>query len=114
MPVNSRQICRNFLLVKLVRRSELHPGWSIAVRIIVAPIPVISVHSGVRSVELTVGPVLCRKIAPVRAIFAIIPVMIVAVVSIVVPDVVVVVTSFVLISGLGDTCRWGKKDSSQE
>ena len=70
-----------------------------------APIPVISVHSAVRSVELTIGPVLCRQVAPVRAIFAIIPVMIVAVVSIVVPDVVVVVTSVVLISGLGRTCR---------
>ena len=77
-----------------------------------APIPVISVHSGVRSVELTVGPVLCRKIAPVRAIFAIIPVVVVAVVSIVVPDMVVVVTSLVLISGLGYTCRRGKKGSS--
>jgi hypothetical protein len=80
----------------------------------VAPIPVISMHSGVRSVELIVGPVLCRQVAPVRAIFAIIPVMVVAVVSIVVSDVFVVVTSAVLISGLGETYRWGKKGSSQE
>ena len=79
-----------------------------------APIPVISMHSGVRSVELTVGPVLCHQVAPVRAIFAIIPVMVVAMVSIVVSDVFAVVTSVVLICGLGDTCRWGKKDSSQE
>ena len=79
-----------------------------------APIPVISVHSGVRSVELTVGPVLCRQVAPVRAIFAIIPVMVVAVVSIVVSDVFVAITSVVLISGVGDTCRWGKEGSNQE
>jgi hypothetical protein len=71
----------------------------------VAPIPVISVHSGARSVELEVGPVLCHQVAPVSAIFAVIPVMVVTVISIVVPDVVVVVTSVVLISGLGHTCR---------
>ena len=70
-----------------------------------APIPVISVRSIVCSVELTIGPVLCRQVVPVRAIFAIIPVMVVAMVAIVVPDVVVVVTSVVLISGLGQTCR---------
>ena len=70
-----------------------------------APIPVISVQPGVRFVELTIGPVLCSQVAPVRAIFAIIPVMVVTVVSIVVPDVVVVVMSVVLISGLGHACR---------
>lgn len=79
-----------------------------------APIPVISVRSGGRSVELTVGPVLCRQIAPVRAVFAIIPGMVVAVVSIVVSDVFVVVTPVILISAIGDTGRWGKKGSSQE
>jgi hypothetical protein len=100
--------------VKLTDALNCARDGSIAVRIIVAPIPVISVHSGVRSVELTVSPVLCRQVAPVRAIFAIIPVMVVAVVSIVVSDVFIVVTSVVLISGLGDTCRWGKEGSSQE
>jgi len=80
----------------------------------VAPIPVISVRSGARPVELTIGPVLCHQVAPVRVIFASIPIMVVIVVSIVVSGVVVVVTSVVLISGLGDTCRWGKKGSSQE
>ena len=79
-----------------------------------APIPVISVHSGVRSVELTVGPVLCRQVAPVGPIFVVIPAMVVIVVSIVVSDLFVVVTSVVLISGLGDACRWGQKGSSQE
>ena len=79
-----------------------------------APIPVISVHSGVCSAELTVGPVLCRQVAPIGPIFVVIPAMVVIVVSIVVSDEFVVVTSVVLISGLGDICRWGKKGSSQE
>jgi hypothetical protein len=39
----------------------------------VAPIPVISVDSGARSVELTIGPALCHQVAPASAIFAVIP-----------------------------------------
>jgi hypothetical protein len=80
----------------------------------VTPIPVISVHSVVRAVELMIGPVLCRQVAPVGPIFVVIPAMVVIVVSIVVSDVFVVVTSVILISGLGDACRWDKKGSSQE
>jgi hypothetical protein len=80
----------------------------------VTPIPVISVHSVVRAVELMIDPVLCRQVAPVGPIFVVIPAMVVIVVSIVVSDVFVVVTSVILISGLGDACRWGKKGSSQE
>src|ERR1700730_7535634 len=70
-----------------------------SVGVTVAPIPVSSVHSSASSVERTIGLVLCHQVAPVSAIFAVIPVMVVTVVSIVVPSVVVVVSFIVLISG---------------
>jgi hypothetical protein len=86
----------------------------VPVGITVAPSPVVSVRSGVGFLELKIGSMLCYQVAPVSPILAVIPVMIVTVVSIVVPDVVVVVASFVLISGLGHACRCREKSSSQK
>ena len=70
-----------------------------------APSPVISVRSGVCSIELVISPVLRHQVAPVSPILAVIPVMIVTTVSIVIPDVVVFVAPVVLISGLDHASR---------
>jgi hypothetical protein len=86
----------------------------VPIGITVAPSPVVSVRSSVGFVELMIGSVLCNQVAPVSPILAGIPVMIVSVVSIVIPDVVVVVAPFVLISGLGHACRCREKSSSQK
>jgi hypothetical protein len=86
----------------------------VPVGITVAPSPVVSVCSSVRSAELMIGAVLCYQVTPIGPILAVIPVMIIAVISIVIPDVAVVVASFVLISGLGHACRCREKSSSQK
>jgi hypothetical protein len=63
------------------------PPWSslIAVRMTVAPVPVVPLHSVVLPVVLTIAPVLCCQVTPVGVVFAIVPVMVIAVVSIVDP-----------------------------
>src|ERR1700737_802388 len=91
----------------------------IAIRMAVAPIPVLPLHSVVRPGELTITPVPLNQEVPEGAVFAVIPVMVVTVVPIVEPVVVVVVTSFflasvVLMSGVSRNRRWCKKGGSQE
>jgi hypothetical protein len=77
----------------------------VPVGIVVAPIPVVPVRSGARSVELVIDAVLCHQVAPVSAILTVIPIMVVTVVSIVISDVVVIRVPVALISGLGYACR---------
>ena len=49
----------------------------------VTPSPVISLRSGVLTVVITIGPALNHIIVPVGAIFAIVPIVVVAVVAII-------------------------------
>jgi hypothetical protein len=58
----------------------------IAVRMTVAPIPVVPLHAVVLPVVLTITPVLCCQVTPVGALFVVVPVMVIAVVLIVDSD----------------------------
>jgi hypothetical protein len=82
----------------------------IAVRMAVAPIPVVSLHSGVLPTVLTISSVLCDQVIPIRAVFVVVPVMVVMVVPIVDshPD------AAVLGSGTGQDSGWCSNDSSQK
>ena len=71
----------------------------------VAPIPVMPVDAGVRTLKLEISPVLFRQVVPVSAVFAVIPVVL-AVVPIVVPDLDGGGMSVVLILGIGQTYYW--------
>jgi hypothetical protein len=58
----------------------------IAVRMTVAPIPVVPLHAVVLPVVLTITPALCCQVTPVGALFVVVPVMVIAVVLIVDSD----------------------------
>jgi hypothetical protein len=58
----------------------------IVVRMTVAPIPVVSLHSVVLSVVRTISPVLCYQVTSVGVVFAVVPVMVITVVPIVDSD----------------------------
>jgi len=51
-----------------------------------APMPVVALHAAVLRVVLTIGPVLCHEVAPVGAVFAVIPIMVVAIVPVIDSD----------------------------
>jgi len=51
-----------------------------------APIPIVPLHSLVLPVVLTITPVLFCQVTPVGALFVVVPVMVIAVVTIVVSD----------------------------
>jgi len=59
-----------------------HPFSLIAVRMAVAPIPVVPLLSVVLPVVLTITPVLFRQVTPVGAVFGVVPVMVITVVPI--------------------------------
>jgi hypothetical protein len=75
----------------------------------VAPIPVVSLNGVVLVVVLTIVPVLFRQITPVGAVFVVVPVMVVAVVSIVDSDLHTGLLSF----GLGHDQGWSSNSSSE-
>jgi hypothetical protein len=58
----------------------------IVVRMTVAPIPIVLLHSVVLPVVLTITPVLCCQVTPVGVVFVVVPVMVIAVVPIVDAD----------------------------
>ena len=76
----------------------------------VAPTPVVALSSGVLPVVLAVGSVLNHVITPVGAIFAIVPVVVVAVVPIVDPQ----LHSGFLRLRAGHGHRWCGKGSAQK
>lgn len=98
---------------------ELRPSL-IAIRMAVAPIPVIPLHPVIRPGKTAIAPVLLDQVVPVGTVLAVIPGMVVMVVPIVVSALVVVVvtsfflTSVVLMSGVGRNRRWCNKGRSQE
>lgn len=58
----------------------------IVVRMTVAPIPIVLLHSVVLPVVLTITPVLCCQVTPVGVVFVVVPVMVITVVPIVDAD----------------------------
>jgi len=77
----------------------------------VAPTPVFPLCSGVLPVVPTIGPALNHVITPVGAIFAVVPVVVVAVVPIVDPD--DLHAGFLRLRA-GHGYRWGGKSSAQK
>jgi hypothetical protein len=66
-----------------LKRSALLRLLLVAVGMIVAPIPVVPLHSVVLPVVLTIPPVLRRQITPVGAVLVVLPVVIITVVPII-------------------------------
>jgi hypothetical protein len=58
----------------------------VAVRMIVAPLPVVPLVSGALLVVLAISLVLFRVVTPVSAILAVVPIMIIAMIAIIDPD----------------------------
>ena len=67
----------------ILRRSVLSGPSLIAVRMTVAPIPIVSLHSVVLPLVRAITPVPFHKVTSVGAVFAVVPVMVIAVVPIV-------------------------------
>lgn len=51
-----------------------------------APMPVVPLHAAVLPAVLTIGAVLCHEVTPVGAVFAVIPIMVVAIVPVIDSD----------------------------
>jgi len=68
--------------------------WLIAVRIVMAPVPVVPLNAIVLSLVFTIAPVLCREVTPVGAIFTVIPIMVIPMVTIIDADLNVAVLRF--------------------
>ncbi|HKN61239.1 MAG TPA: cyclic nucleotide-binding domain-containing protein [Candidatus Acidoferrales bacterium] len=88
--------------------AALDPSCLVVVRMAVAPIPVVSLHGVVLVVVLTIVPVLFRQITPVGAVFMVVPVVVIAVVSIVDSDL------HFLRFGLCHDEGWSSNSSSQD
>jgi hypothetical protein len=66
-----------------LRRSAFFRLLLIAVRMTVAPIPVVPLLSVVLPAVLTIRPVLCRQVTPVGAALVVVPVVVITVVPII-------------------------------
>jgi uncharacterized YccA/Bax inhibitor family protein len=91
-------------------RSPLSRPLLIAVRMAVAPIPVVSLRSVVLPVVLTIPPVLCRQVTPVGAVFAVVPLVVITMVPIIDSD----LDAAFLRSGVGHNSGWRSNSGSQE
>jgi len=76
----------------------------------VAPIPVVSLRFVVLPVVRAITPVLCCQVTPIRAVFVVVPVMVITVFPIVDSDLGSVLLSF----GFGHNYGWCNNGSSQE
>ena len=69
-----------------MRDSGLIRLWLIAVRIVMAPVPIVPLNTIVLSLVLTISPVPCCEVTPVGAIFTVIPIVIIPMVPIIDAD----------------------------
>jgi hypothetical protein len=76
----------------------------------VAPIPIVFLHFVVLSVVRTIASVLCYQVAPVSVVFAVVPVVVIAVVPIVDSDLNASLLSF----GFGHNHGWCNNGSGQD
>lgn len=81
----------------------------IAVRIVMAPGPVVPLDAIVLPVVLAIAPVLCREVTPVSAILTVIPIVIIPMVPIIDADLDVTVLRF----GAGYDSGWSGQGSNQ-
>jgi len=51
-----------------------------------APMPVVALHAAVLALVLTIAAMLCHEVTPVGAIFAVIPIVVVAIVPVIDAD----------------------------
>jgi hypothetical protein len=76
----------------------------------VAPIPIVSLHFVVLPVVRTIASVLFYQVTPVSVVFAVVPVMVIAVVPIVDSDLNAALLSF----GFGHNYGWCNNGSGQD
>jgi hypothetical protein len=82
----------------------------IAVRMTVAPIPIVPLHCVVLPVVLTIRPVFCRQVTPVGAVLVVVPIVVITVVPIIDSH----LDAAFLRSRMSHDCGWCSNGSSQE
>jgi hypothetical protein len=105
-----KKLTRDRVVPTIFDRVYCYRPSLIAVRMTVAPIPVVPLYTVVLPAVLTITPVLCCQITPIGAVFVVVPVVVVVVVPIIDSDLDIGFLSF----GVGHNQGWCSNSSSQE